>query len=223
MVRLYDRHFIESQEAYSITTIGQFRFLNDPSIFFWLRGFDSIDARPIDLNAFYHGATWQSLRGKANALLLDTDNVLLLEPAHEGAGFSLPLIPPSALSQPKPRGLLVFTMYYLGSDTGPQFDRMFEASIRPVMQDRGARIIATFITDPSPNNYPRLVVRSDANVFAWFACFSNEDSYNRYETALRADPRWWKIQGNLALAHMYVPADVHLLVPTPRSALRCSR
>ena len=221
MVRLYDAHFIESQEADGITTIGQFRFLNDSSIFFWLRGFDSIDARPIDLSSFYHGAAWQSFRGKANALLLDTDNVLLLEPAHKGAGFSLPLMSPSAHSPSKPSGLLVFTMYYLGSDTGPQFDRMFEASIRPVMQDHGARIAATFISYLGRNNYPKLVVRSDASVFAWFACFSSEDSYNRYEAALRADPRWWKIRGSLALAHVYIPADVHLLVPTPRSALRC--
>jgi NIPSNAP len=222
LIRLFEDHFIESQEAAGITAIAQFRVLDDPNTFYWLRGFDSVEGRATALSTFYHGPVWPKYRGIANSLLLETENVLLLHPAHDGSGFAAPSeARPPIGSTVEPRGLVVATIYDLGPNTGVQFDQIFEKTIRPVVQNDGAKVLGTFVTDHRPNSYPSLQVRSDANVFVWLACYPSEAAYEQFAAALATDPQWWQIHGGFALAHMYVPPEVDRLSPTPRSALRC--
>ena len=38
LIELFDREFVETQEAVGIQVIGQFRNLDDPDQFVWLRG-----------------------------------------------------------------------------------------------------------------------------------------------------------------------------------------
>src|SRR3546814_4941010 len=45
LIELFEREFIESQEATGIRVIGQFRDLDDPDRFVWLRGFADLPAR----------------------------------------------------------------------------------------------------------------------------------------------------------------------------------
>ena len=47
--------FVETQEALGIAVIGQFRDLNRPDRFVWLRGFETIEARGQELAAFMMG------------------------------------------------------------------------------------------------------------------------------------------------------------------------
>ncbi len=86
---LFEREFIEPQEAAGITVIGQFRNLDNPDRFVWLRGFRDMASRAAGLEAFYGGALWKSLRDEANASFTDTDNVLLLRPSGADAQFDL--------------------------------------------------------------------------------------------------------------------------------------
>src|ERR1022692_4513122 len=131
-IDLFERRFVESQEADGITLIGQFRVLDDQNRFFWLRGFPDMTARADSLNRFYFGPVWKEYRGVANPMLVENDNVLLLPPAHEGSGF--PATPASARppvgTTVQPPGMLVATIYSLATPTGPQFDKLFEESIR---------------------------------------------------------------------------------------------
>ena len=39
LIDIFDRHLIEGQEAEEMTIIGQFRDLDNPDSFVWLRGF----------------------------------------------------------------------------------------------------------------------------------------------------------------------------------------
>ena len=89
LIALFDREFIESQEATGMTVIGQFSDLDRPDMFVWLRGFDSMDVRKEALAAFYDGRVWTAHRDAANATMIDSDDVLLLTPAWPGAGFDL--------------------------------------------------------------------------------------------------------------------------------------
>ena len=86
---LFEREFIEPQEAAGITVVGQFRDLDDPDRFVWLRGFRDMSSRAVALEAFYGGALWKSLRDQANANFTDTDNVLLLRPASADGAIDL--------------------------------------------------------------------------------------------------------------------------------------
>ena len=89
LIELFERAFIEPQQAVGITVIGQFRDLEDPDRFVWLRGFPDMDTRLAALQAFYSGPVWQKYRDVANATMVDSDNVLLLRPARPTSGFFL--------------------------------------------------------------------------------------------------------------------------------------
>ncbi|TGV64810.1 NIPSNAP family protein, partial [Mesorhizobium sp. M00.F.Ca.ET.158.01.1.1] len=51
LIEIFDTEFIESQEDAGMTIIGQFRDLDRPDMFVWMRGFDSMDARKDALGA----------------------------------------------------------------------------------------------------------------------------------------------------------------------------
>ncbi len=53
LIDLFDREFIESQEALGIRVIGQFRDLDRPDYFVWLRGFPDMESRLQALTTFY--------------------------------------------------------------------------------------------------------------------------------------------------------------------------
>ena len=221
LVDLFERHFIESQEAAGIALPGQFRVAEDPNRFFWLQGFRSMTERLAAFNEFYHGVAWKTYRAQANTAFLDTDNVLLLRPAHPGSGFAKPDQPrPPVGSVRKSKGIAVMTIYDL-SEEAAAFDRVFEEKIRPVVHADGADVIATLVTDRSRNTFPALPVRSDANVFIWFACFPSPDAYTRYKKTLAADPKWAQASGDLALANVFIAPEIWQLEPTPRSSIQC--
>src|SRR4029077_5785405 len=150
-------------------------------------------------------------------MLVENDNVLLLHPAHEVSGF--PATSPSARapvgSTTYPPGLVVATIYSLATSTGPDFDKIFEDSIRPIITAAGSRVIATLATEHSPNNFPKLRIRDDANVFGGRSWFAGESAYNRYQAAVAADPRWAKIRETFAILRMYSPPEVWRLQASP--------
>ena len=45
LVSLFEREFIETQEAAGIRVLGQFEDLDEPQRFVWFRGFADMDAR----------------------------------------------------------------------------------------------------------------------------------------------------------------------------------
>jgi hypothetical protein len=79
---------VESQEATGMRVLGQFRNLDDPDEFVWLRSFPGMAARHASLTAFYSGPVWRANSAAANATMVDVSNVLLLTPV--GADFPLP-------------------------------------------------------------------------------------------------------------------------------------
>src|SRR5215475_14452137 len=103
LIELFDREFVESQEACGMTVLGQFRDLDRPDRFVWLRGFDDMPSRAEALRRFYTGPVWRAHAAAANATMIDSDDVLLLRPATAAPGFDLPgdrppigAVPPSA-------------------------------------------------------------------------------------------------------------------------------
>ena len=87
LIELFDREFIESQEAVGMTVMGQFRDLDDADRFVWLRGFGDMASRKAALESFYGGPIWQAHRDAANATMVDSDDVLLLRTAWPCSGI----------------------------------------------------------------------------------------------------------------------------------------
>jgi quinol monooxygenase YgiN len=80
LIELFEREFVHTQEAVGITVLGRYRDLDDPDRFVWLRSFPDMPARKAALEAFYGGPVWREFRDRANATMIDSDDVLLLTP-----------------------------------------------------------------------------------------------------------------------------------------------
>jgi hypothetical protein len=221
LIDLFDREFVESQEALGIRVIGQFRDIDDPDRFVWLRGFRDMPSRARGLTDFYGGPVWKAHRGVANATMIAFDDVRLLRPARPESGFPVGSDdrPPTGARE-VPEGLVVATVYPIdASPGGPDFPEFFDRALRPVVTDAGAVILACLVTENSANNYPALPVREGEEVFAWFSRFENAAAHGLYAEALAVSPTWSEVAEALA-RRVAGPAEVRKLSPTARSLVR---
>ncbi|TQD38734.1 NIPSNAP family protein [Marilutibacter aestuarii] len=221
LVALFEREFVESQEALGMHVIGQFHDLDRPDRFVWLRGFASMAERAHALQAFYGGPVWQRHRDAANGTMLDSDDVLLLRPARAGAGFAQAALPRPRPGEPTAAdAVLVAGICRLAQPAEAGFMAAFEAHLRPLLLRHGAAVRACLVTEPAPNTFPRLPVREGEQVFAWFAGFESTDAHLAHLAALARDPDW-RLAIERAHAHgLREPPAWLRLRPTPRSELR---
>jgi len=218
---LFEREFIEPQEAVGITVIGQFRNLDDPERFVWLRGFPDMTSRAVALEAFYGGALWKSLRDEANANFTDTDDVLLLRPTAADARFDLGGMQRTAIGAvPGATGIFVATVWSLDAAAAPDFPRWFDASVRPLLARAGVSVIASFETDPTPNNFRRLPVREGEHVFVWIARFADRTQADAALDRATGSAAWQMAVAPELVKRLLGQPQVLRLEPTARSLLR---
>jgi hypothetical protein len=217
LISLFEKKFIESQEHAGIRLIAQFRDIDRPNVFTWLRGFPSMIARATSLAKFYNGPVWAANCDAANATMIDSDNVRLLRPAGNTSGFFLEGDRPGLGATAIPAGLVVATIYTLSASAAEGFADFFERMMAPRLTAYGARPFAVFETEPSENTFPRLPVRTGEHAFVWFASFADVAVYERHKAALAADRRWTE-EVHPALDHrLSAPVEVWRLTPTARS------
>jgi hypothetical protein len=220
LIALFDREFVETQEAVGMQIIGQFYDLDDPNQFVWLRGFNDMSAREGSLHAFYSGPIWRAHRDAANATMIDSDNVLLLRPVHPGSGFSLKneTRPPRGSRTPR-TGFVSVTIYYFNKPATVDFIRYFENTMQPELIKAGGSVLAYFVTEDSPNTYPSLPVREGEQVFIWFAGFPDQESHKSHLAKLRESKLWNADIAKFLKKHLQGKPEVLRLTPTPRSWL----
>jgi hypothetical protein len=216
LVDLFDREFVETQEALGMRVLGQFRDLDDPDRFVWLRGFADMASRPLGLEAFYGGPVWAAHRSAANATMIDSDNVLLLRPAWPGAGVVLrsgDRAPPG--STHLPRGLLEVTVFPLKGPAGQDLLAIARGPMTAVLQANGAEMRGWYSTELSANNFARLPVREGEHVLVSLAMFADADGRQSF-----AAGGTWQRDIAPELSRFLVDAPRSLkLGPTARSAL----
>lgn len=195
MIDVFERHFVESQEALGAHLVGQFRDRDDPNRFTWIRSFADMQTRDAALNAFYFGPVWQAHRDEANPLLLDNDNVLLLKPLTPELAFA------DTDRSETPAGLVVATILYLWKDPAEGFGQLFADRLAAA----SLPTLGVYVPETSENTFPRLPVRQHEKVLVWF---SRAD----HQAWLEADPDLTDAQER--------PAQVLRLDPTRRSRLR---
>ena len=137
LISLFEREFVESQEALGLQVLGTFTDADDPDRFVWLRGFAGMDERRRGLQAFYGGPVWARHRDEANATMIDSDDVLLLRP----------LVPWTAGTTS------AATWHALVCPLRAPADDNLVAALR-------ASAGQWFETEPSENDFPRLPVRA---------------------------------------------------------------
>ena len=148
-----------------MAVIGQFRDLDDPDRFVWLRGFADMETRTRALEAFYGGPVWKEHGPAANTTLVDHTNVLLLKPVAGTAGFRFdPQLRPEPGSPIVAGGIVVATIDHLGGPPSPDI-------VAAPDDASGAEVLARLVTETARNGYPRLPVRDDANVRVTFRSY----------------------------------------------------
>jgi NIPSNAP len=226
LIDLFDREFVESQEADGMAIVGQFRDLDDPDRFTWIRGFASMPARARALASFYGGPAWKAHSARANATMIDSDNVLLLRPATARSGFPPPASarPPrrQAAAGPAPAApsRVLVTLYYRDRPFDQAFADFFDRQARPVLIAAGATPLACLQTEHAENTFPALPVRTGENVFAWLARFPDPARLDDHQRQIKhcAD---WRDRVLPALSTLITGAPQQLrLAPTARSQLR---
>src|SRR4029078_11459043 len=135
LIELFEREFIESQEAEGMRIIGTFRNLDNPDRFVWLRSFPDMAARAAALNGFYYSPVLTAHSAAANATMVDVANVLLLRAARPGAGFQPANAPlPRREARGGGRGLIAASIVYLRPSTSGNFVDFFEKELEPQWQ-----------------------------------------------------------------------------------------
>jgi len=211
LIRLFEREFVESQEAEGMKVIGTFRDLDDPNRFVWLRGFTDMDSRLAGLSSFYDGPVWKAHREVANATMIDSDNVLLLHAPTSAAQFKLDS-PRPAPGERAAHGLIVANILYLNADPATA-GHIFTTGVKLAFERAGVAPLAWFVSETAPNNYPRLPVREGEKVLVWFAAFAAPADYEAHRAAIA--------EAAAPLAHLLSrDPEVLRLEPTMRSQLR---
>ena len=220
LIELFEREFVESQEAVGMALVGTFRDCDRPERFVWIRAFADMPSRAASLQAFYGGPVWAAHRDAANATMIDSDNVLLLRPASNGAGFARPAAPRAPIgATARADSRVLATIYYLQAPVDDTFRGFFEHGLAPALADAGFAPIAHLETEPAENTFPRLPVRTGEHAFVWFARFDDADALRAAEARLAASPRWAALKPELEKAFKSPPERL-VLEPTARSRLR---
>jgi NIPSNAP len=211
MIELFDREFVETQEAVGMRVLGQFRDLDDPDAFVWLRGFRDMPTRGQALQAFYYGPVWKRHGKAANATMIDSTNVLLLRPARPSPGLTLDADRrPAPAATSIPPGMVTVTICRMAGSAGA-FPSFFDHELAPALRRAGADIVASLATEHAPNNFPRLPVREDLEAFVWLSRFPDEAAHASHSARLdlsRAVADWTG-----------APPETWRLTPTLRSLL----
>ncbi|KXK60323.1 NIPSNAP family containing protein [Micromonospora rosaria] len=148
LIDLFDREFLETQEELGMAVLGQFRDLDRPDQFVWLRGFTDMRSRRTSLTVFYSGPVWSEHGPAANATMLDSDDVLLLREV-----VAVPVLDRGAAN---PESLLHATIWYWA---GPFPD------VDPTLNPEGN--LAVLRTEYAANDFPRLPVRAGEHALVW--------------------------------------------------------
>jgi hypothetical protein len=177
LVELFDREFVESQEALGMHILGTFRDLDDPEQFVWLRGFADLAGRAPALDAFYTGPIWREHAAAANATMVDSDNVLLLRPTAEGPPLEVDASRRPPVGAPERDEVLTVAI------------SSAEADLDAVEAALGASVLARFVTEHAENDFPALPVREDVDVVVWLASGEHELRVDVDRLRLQPTPR----------------------------------
>ncbi len=201
--RYFETYFPEAFQQLGAIALGQFFERDNKGHFLWLRGFHSMDDRARINAAFYYGPVWREHSKTLNALMIDSDNVLLLRPLGEHHPLVLPTVD-AVKETSAARGIAIAQIFPVRDIDA--FAREAESTFARYRTE-GIREAAVLATLDAPNNFPQLPVRTDGPFVVWIGLVENEQALARFRPLrtsqfLRADP------------------EQIVLEPTPRSRLR---
>jgi hypothetical protein len=214
-VRYFDAYFPEAFEQLGAMVFGQFTERGHPNRFTWLRGFHDIHARPIVNAAFYYGPLWREHRIKVNAILPDSDNVMLLRPLHPEHGISvLPAVDP-VTEERGAQGVVVAQIFAMKKGSEETFAKQAEAAF-DAYRIEGVHPAGVLVSLDVPNNFPQLPIRADGPFLVWLGVVRDNATLDR-----QLAPRLAAVEQSLGGSGLLRGTPERVVMdPTPRSRLR---
>lgn len=210
-VAYFEAHFLASQETVGMDVVGQFRVLDDPDRFVWIRRFPVAHLRGAALDHFYSGPVWEEFGPAANDMMLEFHDVHLLAPDPSAPAFAAEHVPHAArrAAGDEPRSTVIASFYGLDRTAGearlPR--RLVDAMGRALAAAPGVTELGRLITAEVANDYPHLSVHEGGSVAVW----------------LLSDEQGGEVATDACLDLADVaelPYSKVLLAPTRRSTLR---
>jgi hypothetical protein len=213
--RYFDAYFPEAFEQLGAMVFGQFLDRDNPDHFTWLRGFKDLNARPIVNSAFYYGPLWKEHRIKVNAILPDSDNVMLLRPLHAEHGIAvLPAVDP-VTEDAGAQGVIVAQIFAPRKGSEDAFASKAEAAFAHY-RIAGVHEAGVLVSLDVANNFPQLPIRTDGPWLVWLGVVRDDATLDAsFKPLLLAAEKSLVDTGMLRAAPERLVMD-----PTPRSRLR---
>ncbi|MDQ0474030.1 NIPSNAP family protein [Labrys wisconsinensis] len=208
LIAVFEREFVETQEAAGMRLHGFYRDAADPDAFVWMRSFAGMAERAAALAAFYGGEAWRRWGPEANATMVNSDNVLLLKASSGAPPFS---------GDYGQSGVVTVSTCSLAPGREVEFAESWERRARPLLEAGGARIDATFVTERSPNSFPRLPVREGETVFVWVSAFPDDAALSNHRAGLAQSAGWTGAAFPWLDGEVWRPLETMTLAPTRRS------
>jgi hypothetical protein len=214
-ISYFDTYFPEAFEQLGAMVFGQFADRGNPNHFTWVRGFHDISARPVVNAAFYYGPLWREHRIKVNAILPDSDNVLLMRPLHADQDVTvLPAVDP--VLEPKGAGgVVVAQIFAVKKGSEDAFAAEAETAFKRYAMD-GVHPAGILVTLDVPNNFPQLPIRTDGPWLVWLGVVRDDTTLSKHLA-----PQLDEVEKELGASGLTrAPAERQVMDPTPRSRLR---
>ena len=215
LIDLFELKLVDSHDASGMTAIAHYTDFDDRDAFVWLRGFKDMDSRRAALDFFYgRSPVWRNNRRAANETMIDSDNVLLLRDARPGSGFET-----RGITRPfvgSPVGAASFAgiaVLMLKARPDEAFLSSFELDVLPSLRSITPRL-AYYVTDESPNDYPRLPVREGVWAFVVAGLVETTEALDAWRRALEPS------RMPAAMASAIAGCEILRLQASARSLLR---
>lgn len=214
-VKYFDTYFPEAFEQLGAMVLGQFTERGNPNHFTWLRGFRDINARPIVNAAFYYGPVWKEHRAKVNAILPDSDNVMLMRPLRpEQAITVLPAVDP-VTEENGAQGVVVAQIFAVKKGSEDAFAKQAEAAFARYRMT-GVHPSGVLVSLDVTNNFPQLPIRTDGPFLVWLGVVRDNATLDKQLAPILASVE----QSLIATGLLRSTPERVVMDPTPRSRLR---
>lgn len=214
-VHYFETYFPDAIEQTGAIIAGSFYERNRPNGFTWIRGFHTVEARPVEDAEFYYGPVWREHRKTMNDLLTDSDNVLQLRPLSPEQGVTI-LPPVDPLAEPNgAHGIIMALICPIKANSVEAFAKQAESTFAGY-RAAGAREVGVLVTLDAANNFPQLPVRTDGPYLVWLGLLKDNRTLEQGLAPVIQN----SIPSLTATGLLREAPEVVVLDPTPRSRLR---
>jgi hypothetical protein len=213
--KYFESYFPEAFQQMGAIVFGQFYERKNPVGFTWIRGFKNMDARAVVNAGFYYGPLWREHGKTMNQIMVDSENVLLLQPLKPESGvLVLPAVDPIT-EENGAQGVLIAQIFPVQPNRVEELAQKAE-SVFAGYREAGAREAGLLVTLDVTNNFPQLPVRTDGPYLLWLGILKdNQTLESKILPLVEASLQTFSATGLVRSA-----PELVILNPTSRSRLR---